>query len=103
MSAWMMAINNLGHAPPPPVAEPKKRNSPTPRPVSNQADCCPHCGQPTKRTSGRRPWSQSEDIALVERLEAGESHAEIAEDLGRPVTSIRSRIITLGINMDTQP
>jgi hypothetical protein len=99
----MMAINNLGSAPLQTVAEPKKRKSPTPRPTGDKAACCPHCGQPTKRDSGRRPWSRSEDVALIERLEAGDSHSEIAEDLGRPVTSIRSRIITLGIDLDPQP
>lgn len=46
---------------------------------------------------GRRQWTPEEDAVLVRRLKERATHTEIAEELDRPLSSIRSRINTLRI------
>lgn len=42
-----------------------------------------------------RPWSAEDDAALQELLAAGVGKSAIARRLGRPTSSIRSRLVTL--------
>jgi hypothetical protein len=60
-------------------------------------DTCPYCGQDLPSESRRRMWSEAEDFRLVDLLNSGCKSREIAVELGRAVTSIRSRMLKLGL------
>lgn len=49
-----------------------------------------------------RPWSAEDDAALQELLEAGVGKSAIARRLGRPTSSIRSRLVTLSKHQPTR-
>ena len=44
---------------------------------------------------GARPFTDAEDNAIVEGRAFGRTFSSIAADLGRPRTSVRSRLLTL--------
>ena len=48
-----------------------------------------------RKPDGRKLWTEQEDNELARLLEDGNDHRTIAKILGRPYTSIRSRIATL--------
>lgn len=98
MTPWNLAIGNLTtdnaatDVPPPP----RHAERPAPRAKVERA-FCPHCGHRVRSPQGPRPWSADEDKTLRARLADGVKHEHIARELGRPVSSIKSRINTLGI------
>lgn len=59
---------------------------------------CPHCGQVIPPEPKKRAWTTKDDKALQTMLTRGDSHKAIAAALSRPLTSIRSRLVTLGLS-----
>lgn len=49
-----------------------------------------------------RPWCAEDDAALQELLAEGVGKSAIARRLGRPTSSIRSRLVTLGKPLPTR-
>lgn len=68
---------------------------------------CPCCGQPIKPPPKKRAWSKEDDDWLRGAIKAGWKHADIAEALGRPISSIGSRLRTLdgaiAVSIDAEP
>lgn len=82
--SWSIAIGNL---------------MPTAQPIS-----CPHGRNPMSNSDGkeRRHWTPDEDAILSQRLDEKADFGAIAKELGRPRSSINSRIRTLGLNVSSQ-
>lgn len=98
MSPWSIAVGNLGATAARPVEQPPKdAPAPTSKRAATARPICPHCGHPMKRPDGPKPWSPEEDRALVAMFHEGRPRRVIATTLGRPATSIGSRIGTLGL------
>lgn len=58
-------------------------------------DNCPHCGKQIGADLKRRLFAPEEDARLLQMHQAGSHPKDIAKELGRPVTSIRSRLTTM--------
>ncbi len=50
---------------------------------------------PTPVNAGK-PWAEDEDKTLVERFDAGQSLAELAQEHGRSRAAIQARLVRLG-------
>lgn len=94
-SPWSLAVGNLSSKPAPaiPVAAPV-----TPKPRAPATPTfCPCCGHRVASPDGPKQWSPDEDARLLVLLSAGKPYKVIAAELGRPLTSIKSRIATKGL------
>ena len=98
MSGWSMAINNLHPAPaaPAPATPGAAPTSPARKKVSPAF--CPHCGKRMRSPDGPKPWTDEEDTLLRARVAAETKHEAIASEIGRALSSIKSRINTLKLN-----
>lgn len=98
MNTWSLAIGNLTADNATTAAPPSRRTieAPVSRPKVARA-YCPHCGHRVRSPHGPRPWMDAEDKTLRARLSDDVKHEYIARELGRPLSSIKSRIKTLGI------
>jgi hypothetical protein len=94
MTPWSIALGNVGRGSAPALAPTPRRNRPA-------EPTCPHCGKSLGKPGARKLWTVEEDGKLIAMLEAGAFNQNIAAALGRPPTSISSRIRTLGLNNKT--
>jgi hypothetical protein len=52
-------------------------------------------GQPQQAAASSSDWTPAEDITILEGLDRGDTRAELAHQLGRPVESVSERISLL--------
>lgn len=94
MIPWSLAVGNLSRAAPTP---PPHRAPPTPRRDRAPWGLCDCCGQPLPNPAARKPWTPDEDAVLIEMFAAEAPYRAIASRLSRGLSSIHSRIATLGL------
>lgn len=95
MTPWNLAIGNLkADNPAPPVPAAMKKAEPVTRKKVSPT-FCPCCGKRMRSPDGPRPWTPEEDEILRAGVARSRKHEAIASELGRPVSSIKSRIATL--------